>query len=86
MAQLLGAADVRVATADEVVAATGFTPGGVAPFPLPKVRRVLVERMLLSSPLVWVGAGSERHLAALSPLELLRLTRGDAVDVVQESA
>jgi len=86
VAELLGAADVRVATAEEVVAATGFTPGGVAPFPLPKVRRVLVERMLLSSPLVWVGAGSERHLAALSPLELLRLTRGDAVDLVQESA
>lgn len=86
VARLAGAADVRIATPDEVVAATGFTPGGVAPFPLTNVRRVLVERTLLSSPVVWVGAGTDRHMAALSPLELLRLTHGDAVDVAQESA
>jgi len=29
----VGATDVRVAKADEVVHATGFEPGGVAPFP-----------------------------------------------------
>jgi prolyl-tRNA editing enzyme YbaK/EbsC (Cys-tRNA(Pro) deacylase) len=83
---LTGAAKVRIATPDEVVAATGFPPGAVAPFPLPGVPRVLIERTLLSAPLLWVGAGSDRHMAALAPLELLRLTRGDAVDVVQESA
>lgn len=86
VAHLVGAAAVRVAGPDEVVAATGFAPGAVAPFPLPGVRRVLVERTLLSSPVVWVGAGSEQHLATLSPLELVRLTRGDAVDVVQVPA
>jgi prolyl-tRNA editing enzyme YbaK/EbsC (Cys-tRNA(Pro) deacylase) len=86
VAQLVGAADVRTASPDEVSVATGFAPGGVAPFPLPGVRRVLVERTMLSSPVVWVGAGSEQHLAALSPLELLRLTRGDAVDIVQVPA
>ncbi len=86
VAQLVGAAAVRVATADEVVAATGFAPGGVAPFPLTQIRRVLVERTLLSSTVVWAGAGSERHLVSLAPLELLRLTRADVVDVVQVSA
>lgn len=86
VAQLVGAAAVRTAGADEVIAATGFAPGGVAPFPLPGVRRVLVERTLLSSPVVWVGAGSEQHLAALSPLELVRLTHGDPVDIVRVPA
>jgi prolyl-tRNA editing enzyme YbaK/EbsC (Cys-tRNA(Pro) deacylase) len=86
VAQLVGAAKARIATPDEVVAATGFRPGAVAPFPLPRVQRVLVERTLLSSPVVWVGAGSDRHMAALTPIELIRVTRGDAVDVVQESA
>ncbi len=86
VAVLMGAAKVRIATPDEVVAATGFPPGAVAPFPLPGVQRVLIERTLLSAPLLWVGAGSDRHMAALAPLELVRLTRGDAVDVVQESA
>lgn len=86
VAHVVGAADVRVAKPDEVLGATGFEPGGVAPFPLTRVRRVLLERTLLSSPIVWVGAGTDRHMAALSPVELLRLTRGDAVDVVQVSA
>jgi len=86
VARLVGAARARIATPDEVLAATGFRPGAVAPFPLPRVQRVLVERTLLSCPVVWVGAGSDRHMAALGPLELIRLTRGDAVDVVQESA
>ena len=33
IAAALGAQEVRVATAEEVVHATGFEPGGVAPFP-----------------------------------------------------
>jgi prolyl-tRNA editing enzyme YbaK/EbsC (Cys-tRNA(Pro) deacylase) len=72
----------RIAGAEYVEQATGFEPGAVAPFPLPRVSRVLVERSLLRHPTVWVGAGSTRHLAALAPSELLRLTRGEAVDAV----
>ncbi len=86
VARALGAGTARTATAAEVLEATGFAPGAVAPFPLPGVARILVERTLLSSPVVWVGAGSDRHLAALSPVELMRLTRGEAEDVVKESA
>jgi prolyl-tRNA editing enzyme YbaK/EbsC (Cys-tRNA(Pro) deacylase) len=58
---------------------TGFDVGGVAPFP-PALEDVLIERALLTWQLVWVGAGSERHMAALAPTELLRLTRAQAVD------
>ncbi len=86
VARLAGAEQARVASPAEVEAATGFVPGAVAPFPLPAVMRILVERSLLSSPVVWVGAGSDRHMAVLSPAELLRLTRGEPVDLVQESA
>ena len=86
VARFMGAVKARIAAPEEVVAATGFQPGAVAPFPLPGVRRVLVEQTLLSCPLVWVGAGSDRHMAALTPPELIRLTRGEPVDIVQESA
>jgi hypothetical protein len=41
--------------------------------------------MLLSQPILWVGAGSERHMAALSPTELLRLSRGRPMDVVEQA-
>lgn len=86
VAAAVGAAKARVARPAEVEEATGFEPGAVAPFPLPKVGRVLVERTLLSHPVVWVGAGSPRHMAALKPAELARLARAEAVDVVQEAA
>jgi prolyl-tRNA editing enzyme YbaK/EbsC (Cys-tRNA(Pro) deacylase) len=73
----------RVASRDEVVAATGFPPGAVAPFPLPRVESVLIDRTLLRHPIVWAGAGSDRHMVGLAPAELVRLSRARTVDVVQ---
>ena len=56
----------------------------MAPFPLPMhVHRVLIDRLLLAHPIVWVGAGSDRHMAGLAPVELVRLTRGESVDAVE---
>lgn len=71
----------RIARPEEVVAATGFEPGGVAPFPLAGVERVLIERRLLRHRTVWCGAGSERHMAGMTPEELVRLTRADVADL-----
>lgn len=86
VAAALGAREARIAGPSEVVAATGFEPGAVAPFPVAAGTRILIERTLLSSPVVWVGGGSDRHMTMLAPVELVRLTRGEPVDVVQESA
>jgi len=86
VARAAGATDARIAGADEVVATTGFEPGAVAPFPLPRIARRFVDRTLLTHDLVWVGAGSPAHLAAIRPPELLRLTRGEPMDAVQEAA
>jgi prolyl-tRNA editing enzyme YbaK/EbsC (Cys-tRNA(Pro) deacylase) len=83
VAAAVGAARARVVPPDGVEAATGFPPGAVAPFPLPRVERVLIDRLLLVHGLVWVGAGSDRHMAGLAPAELLRLTRGESVDAAE---
>jgi prolyl-tRNA editing enzyme YbaK/EbsC (Cys-tRNA(Pro) deacylase) len=80
-----GAAEVRIARRDEVLAATGFAPGAVAPFPLEGVERVLIDQGLLGHDVVWVGAGSTEHLAALSPTDLVRLSRATPMDAVQDS-
>ena len=85
VARLVEARRVTVAQAHEVVEATGFEPGGVAPFPLERVSVVLVERTLLRHRTVWAGAGSDRHVVAVAPSELVRLTRGRVEDVVLES-
>ena len=81
-----GAEHARVARPAEVVATTGFVPGGVAPVPPPVGVAILVEQTILSSTVVWVGAGSERHMVMIAPPELVRLTSGRTVDIAQESA
>jgi prolyl-tRNA editing enzyme YbaK/EbsC (Cys-tRNA(Pro) deacylase) len=73
----------RIAGAEEVTEATGFEPGAVAPFPLPRVERLFIDPTLLGHPVVWIGAGSERHMASLSPTELVRLSRARPMDVVE---
>jgi prolyl-tRNA editing enzyme YbaK/EbsC (Cys-tRNA(Pro) deacylase) len=81
VAAAAGTRYARVARPDEVVAATGFEPGGVAPFPAPGIAQVLMAGELLVHDRVWVGAGSERHMAGLSPVDLARLTRARTVDL-----
>lgn len=84
VARAVNALSARVATAKEVEDATGFPPGGVAPFPLANVEHVLIDRALYRHTLVWVGAGSARHMLGIGPTELARLARARPLDVVAD--
>jgi prolyl-tRNA editing enzyme YbaK/EbsC (Cys-tRNA(Pro) deacylase) len=77
----LEVSDVRIARLDEVVHATGFEPGGVAPFPQRAVTRTLMDRSFFGFELVWVGAGTASHMAAIGPPELQRLSGASSVDL-----
>jgi prolyl-tRNA editing enzyme YbaK/EbsC (Cys-tRNA(Pro) deacylase) len=83
VARAAGCRFARIAGPDEVTDATGFEPGAVAPFPLPRVERLFIDPTLLSHRVVWIGAGSERHMASLAPTELVRLSRARPMDVVE---
>jgi prolyl-tRNA editing enzyme YbaK/EbsC (Cys-tRNA(Pro) deacylase) len=83
IARGVGQAEGRVATATEVERITGFTPGTVAPFPLAERAEVLLESRLLDYRVVWVGGGSTRHMVALAPRELLRLTGARARSIAR---
>jgi prolyl-tRNA editing enzyme YbaK/EbsC (Cys-tRNA(Pro) deacylase) len=83
IAHAAGCRFARIAGSEEVTQATGFEPGAVAPFPLPRVERLFIDPTLLSHRVVWIGAGSERHMASLSPTELVRLSRARPMDVVE---
>lgn len=85
IARAAGAVEARIARADEVEEATGFAAGAVAPFPLPNVDRVLIDQSLLGHDVVWVGAGSIFHMAALNPSVLTRLAKAQPTDAVQDS-
>ena len=85
VAAAVGAARARIAGPDRVQEVTGFEPGAVAPFPLARVDRVLIDKSLLVHERVWIGAGSPRHMAGLSPGELVRLARAVPVDVARDN-
>jgi Cys-tRNA(Pro) deacylase len=84
VAAATGARTADIAAADEVERATGFEPGAVAPFPLRHVDRVLLDPSLLAHEVVWIGAGSTSHMAALAPTDLLRLAKAETMDAVQD--
>jgi Cys-tRNA(Pro) deacylase len=81
VAAAVGATLVRAAKADEVVHATGFEPGGVAPFPQRAVTAALIDRSLLAHEVVWIGAGTAAHMAALPPADLARLADARTFDL-----
>jgi Cys-tRNA(Pro) deacylase len=82
IAEAAGCHAARIAGPDQVQDATGFAPGAVAPFPLRRVESVFIDRSLLKHRVVWIGAGSERHMAAVSPPDLVRLARAEPMDAV----
>ncbi|HEX4747427.1 MAG TPA: YbaK/EbsC family protein [Gaiellaceae bacterium] len=84
VAAAVGASSARIAKADEVEEATGFAPGAVAPFPLPKIDTVLMDQAFYRYDVVWAGAGSHRHVMGISPTELGRLARVRPMDVAAE--
>ena len=83
LAAAAGAGYARSAKPEEVVSATGFEPGAVAPFPAPNVTRVFCDRELLRMTTVWAGAGSPRHVVGLSPVDVVRLTNADITDLTE---
>jgi Cys-tRNA(Pro) deacylase len=83
IATAAGCAKAKIADPDRVREVTGFEPGAVAPFPLPNVSAVYLDRNLLGHRVVWIGAGSTKHVAGLTPADLARLARAQPVDAVE---
>jgi len=84
VARAAGGERAKVAGPEQVERTTGFRTGGVAPFPLPGIDLVLIDRRLVTHPVVWVGAGSSRHMASIAAPDLVRLTKGREADLSEE--
>jgi prolyl-tRNA editing enzyme YbaK/EbsC (Cys-tRNA(Pro) deacylase) len=78
-----GCGRAKIAGPDRVREVTGFEPGAVAPFPLPREVGVYVDRGLLQHRVVWIGAGSTRHVAGLTPADLVRLSHARPIDAAE---
>ncbi len=84
LAEVLGLppGKVRLATPDEVLAATGFPVGGVPPVGHARPLKVYVDRRVAEAPdAVFGGGGADRVLLEVEPAELIRLTGAEIVDL-----
>jgi Cys-tRNA(Pro)/Cys-tRNA(Cys) deacylase len=73
----LGQSRMRMATEAELLAATGYPPGAVAPFGLIAPMRVLVDENLLAEEEISMGSGV-RYLAVILRTEHLLRALGPA--------
>ncbi|MDF2630666.1 MAG: hypothetical protein K0R39_4497 [Symbiobacteriaceae bacterium] len=81
---LTGGAKVRIASAEEVLAATGFVAGGVAPVGLLHPATVLLDQSLERFPDVWAGGGVPEALLRLDVARLPAVTGGRFADVTAD--
>ena len=84
LAGLLGAGDVRRASADEAREATGFAIGGTPPFGHPRPLQVLVDRDLLVHDVLWAAAGTPDSVFPIVPDDLVQCSGGRPADFKEE--
>jgi prolyl-tRNA editing enzyme YbaK/EbsC (Cys-tRNA(Pro) deacylase) len=82
LADILDVAEVRQATTDEVRAATGYAPGGVAPFghDLP----VVLDEDLLRHERVYAAGGDGHSLFQVDPRRLVDCTSARVERVISD--
>lgn len=76
-----GPARVGRLDASAVREATGYSIGGVPPFGHTSPIATFVDRDLLDYAAVWAAAGTPRHVFAISPDELVRITGATTADL-----
>lgn len=72
---------VKMPDAEAIMALTGFPPGGICPFALPRPIPILVDASMNRYPVVHIAAGSPRSAAPVTVEQLLAITGGELVDL-----
>lgn len=70
--QALGVSRLTTATPEELLRVTGFEPGAVSPFGLPRPLSILADRGLLEQETISIGAGIRNAGVILKSADLLR--------------
>jgi prolyl-tRNA editing enzyme YbaK/EbsC (Cys-tRNA(Pro) deacylase) len=78
-------APIRKANADAVREATGYAIGGVPPTGFPVPLPTFIDRDLLQYDTVWAAAGTPRHVFAIAPPDLVRISAGTVIDLKASS-
>ncbi|SDM03607.1 Cys-tRNA(Pro) deacylase [Halogranum gelatinilyticum] len=83
VAELVGAESARMAEADEVKRATGWSIGGVPPICHATSVPVFVDETLLEFETVWAAAGTPTAVFRVESEELVELSGGEVADVAE---
>ena len=81
LASLLGASNVKMASADDVRVITGYAIGGVPPLGHATPVRTLMDTSLLRWPLVYAAAGAHDALFPVDPNRLLEVSGATPADI-----
>ena len=81
LASLLGASNVKMASADDVRVITGYAIGGVPPLGHATPVRTLMDTSLLRWPLVYAAAGAHDALFPVEPNRLLEVSGATPADI-----
>jgi prolyl-tRNA editing enzyme YbaK/EbsC (Cys-tRNA(Pro) deacylase) len=81
VANIVGAVDVRMASADDVRAVTGYAIGGVPPIGHASSIRTLMDTSLLRWPVIYAAAGAHDALFPADPNRLLEVSGATPADI-----
>ena len=81
----VGRKKVKRADADTVRAATGFVIGGVPPFGHQAKLPVYIDQDFWQFEVIWAAAGTPNAVFAITPDELVRVTKGVRADLKVDS-
>ena len=82
----LGSRDIHLASPEVVQRVTGYVIGSIPPFSWqPQGFRTLIDASLLQEPLLGVGAGQWGEEILIAPLELVRASGGQVVNLTDRS-
>ncbi len=76
----LGQSRLTMASEDELLQVTGYRPGTVNPFGLPRPMRILVDKGILDLPEVSLGSGQRGQAILIRPADILAAL--DAVEII----
>lgn len=79
-----GASKLKLAPAQLVLDATGYSPGGVAPLDLPANAIVIVDERVRAQPVVYGGSGTDLHMVRMRTDDLIRLNDATVAGILQE--
>lgn len=74
---------VKIADPDTVLRVTGFTVGGVAPFPHAEKLPILIDKTLERYTMVYAAAGTANSIFGIPLTRLIEMTTGRLEDIVK---